>query len=131
MSEISDRYRRIASGFSERLRNLKGDQWSNLTPCTEWTVRDLVNHVISTHRRALSARDGTTPGDSDPAHDLGRQFSEASGEISEELADPERAARQTEGTTFANPKLRIVGVRSPVRRHSGAHLGSGSCHRTD
>ncbi|MFJ4777077.1 TIGR03086 family metal-binding protein [Streptomyces sp. NPDC088762] len=31
--------------FGERLRAVADDQWDAPTPCTEWTVRDLVNHV--------------------------------------------------------------------------------------
>src|SRR5450759_3289390 len=32
---------------TERLINGIGDdQWTNATPCTDWTVRDLVNHVV-------------------------------------------------------------------------------------
>ncbi|WP_256987976.1 TIGR03086 family metal-binding protein [Streptomyces sp. BR123] len=31
--------------FGERVRAVADDQWGAPTPCTEWTVRDLVNHV--------------------------------------------------------------------------------------
>ncbi|MFG2876553.1 TIGR03086 family metal-binding protein [Streptomyces sp. NPDC048337] len=31
--------------FGERLRAVADDQWDAPTPCTDWTVRDLVNHV--------------------------------------------------------------------------------------
>ncbi|MFC9812559.1 TIGR03086 family metal-binding protein [Streptomyces virginiae] len=31
--------------FGERVRAVRADQWGAPTPCTEWTVRDLVNHV--------------------------------------------------------------------------------------
>ncbi|MFJ6777943.1 TIGR03086 family metal-binding protein [Streptomyces yangpuensis] len=31
--------------FGERVRDIKNGQWDAPTPCTEWTVRDLVNHV--------------------------------------------------------------------------------------
>ncbi|MBT2481083.1 TIGR03086 family metal-binding protein [Streptomyces sp. ISL-94] len=31
--------------FGERLRAVAADQWDAPTPCSEWTVRDLVNHV--------------------------------------------------------------------------------------
>lgn len=31
--------------FGERLRAVADDQWDAPTPCTEWSVRDLVNHV--------------------------------------------------------------------------------------
>uniref|UniRef100_A0AAU2JXN2 TIGR03086 family metal-binding protein n=1 Tax=Streptomyces sp. NBC_00049 TaxID=2903617 RepID=A0AAU2JXN2_9ACTN len=31
--------------FGELVRAVKGDQWDAPTPCTEWNVRQLVNHV--------------------------------------------------------------------------------------
>ncbi|MET9883086.1 TIGR03086 family metal-binding protein [Streptomyces sp. NPDC006430] len=31
--------------FGERVHAVADDQWDAPTPCTEWTVRDLVNHV--------------------------------------------------------------------------------------
>ncbi|MEU6890815.1 TIGR03086 family metal-binding protein [Streptomyces sp. NPDC046557] len=31
--------------FGERVRVIADEQWGAPTPCTEWTVRDLVNHV--------------------------------------------------------------------------------------
>ncbi|MGW2329667.1 TIGR03086 family metal-binding protein [Streptomyces sp. NPDC001700] len=31
--------------FTERVHAVRADQWDAPTPCTEWTVRDLVNHL--------------------------------------------------------------------------------------
>lgn len=33
--------------FGERVRDVRGDQWGAPTPCTEWNVRELVNHVTA------------------------------------------------------------------------------------
>jgi uncharacterized protein (TIGR03086 family) len=38
-------FRRASEGFVERARQIGRDQWSAPTPCTEWNVRMLVNHV--------------------------------------------------------------------------------------
>src|ERR1700680_1383793 len=38
-------FRRASDGFVERARQIGRDQWSAPTPCTEWNVRLLVNHV--------------------------------------------------------------------------------------
>jgi uncharacterized protein (TIGR03086 family) len=32
--------------FDRRVRSIESDQWDNSTPCTGWSVRDLVNHVV-------------------------------------------------------------------------------------
>lgn len=31
--------------FGERVRAVRDDQWDAPTPCTDWNVRELVNHV--------------------------------------------------------------------------------------
>jgi uncharacterized protein (TIGR03086 family) len=38
---------RALDGFRERVRGVGEGQWDDPTPCTEWTVRDLVQHVAS------------------------------------------------------------------------------------
>ena len=54
MTEVSDRYSRVADAFEARLRAVPADQWDAATPCSEWTVRDLVGHVVHVHRMVLS-----------------------------------------------------------------------------
>lgn len=38
--------RRAGSEFGRRLANVRPDQLSCQTPCAEWTVRDLISHVV-------------------------------------------------------------------------------------
>jgi uncharacterized protein (TIGR03086 family) len=38
-------FRRASESFLERARQIGQEQWSAATPCTEWNVRALVNHV--------------------------------------------------------------------------------------
>jgi len=37
------------------------DQWELATPCPDWTVRDVVNHLVLGHRRFAAALTGGTP----------------------------------------------------------------------
>jgi uncharacterized protein (TIGR03086 family) len=46
MSEIADRYRRIASQFTDRVRNVPPDAWGNPAPCEGWVARDVVRHLV-------------------------------------------------------------------------------------
>jgi uncharacterized protein (TIGR03086 family) len=41
----SEAFRRATDAFMERARRIEPEQWSAATPCTEWDVRALVNHV--------------------------------------------------------------------------------------
>lgn len=36
-----------AAAFADRVGRVGPSQWGNATPCEGWTVRDLVNHVVS------------------------------------------------------------------------------------
>ncbi|HEX6337250.1 MAG TPA: TIGR03086 family metal-binding protein [Jiangellaceae bacterium] len=38
-------YVRAADVFDAHVHEVRPDQWGNATPCTEWNVRQLVNHV--------------------------------------------------------------------------------------
>ncbi|WP_405422201.1 TIGR03086 family metal-binding protein [Streptomyces erythrochromogenes] len=42
---LLERHAEALRFFGEQVRAVRGDQWDAPTPCTEWTVRDLVNHV--------------------------------------------------------------------------------------
>jgi uncharacterized protein (TIGR03086 family) len=39
-------FRRAAEEFGRRVHDVKDDQWGAPTPCTEWDVRALVNHLV-------------------------------------------------------------------------------------
>ena len=49
--DLIDRYAEAAAGFTSRLDAVADDQWSNPTPCTDWDVRQLVDHVITIQRQ--------------------------------------------------------------------------------
>jgi uncharacterized protein (TIGR03086 family) len=97
MSEVSERYETIAGGFTARLNGIGEDQWSLQTPCTEWVVRDLVVHVVNTHRRVFASAEGSEPIDADASGDIAGQWRAASGAIREALADETMASKVVGG----------------------------------
>ena len=55
--DLVDRYAEAAAGFTARLDAVADDQWSNATPCTDWDVRQLVDHVIQIQRQIPDSLD--------------------------------------------------------------------------
>jgi uncharacterized protein (TIGR03086 family) len=57
---VVDLHRRSIAEFTDRVRQVRPEQWSASTPCTEWSVRDLVNHVVGEERWAVPLFAGAT-----------------------------------------------------------------------
>ncbi len=76
MTEIADRYRRIAGTFTQRVSEVPADAWDNQSPVPEWATRDVVRHLVDwvppmlssgsdlvfpTDRRSMRIRSGPGP----------------------------------------------------------------------
>jgi uncharacterized protein (TIGR03086 family) len=46
MSEIADRYRNVAGGFTSRVAAVPATAWDNPSPCEGWVARDVVRHLV-------------------------------------------------------------------------------------
>jgi uncharacterized protein (TIGR03086 family) len=55
---IVDRYTRASAAFETLLREVRDDQWTDPTPCTEWDVRLLVNHMTQGNRNYIPLLEG-------------------------------------------------------------------------
>jgi uncharacterized protein (TIGR03086 family) len=109
VSEASERYSRIASGFGTRVAGISGDDWSAPTPCTEWTVRDLVGHVVAVHRHVVAGLDASSPPPPATDADLVAAWRRASAEVEAALADPARAAAPVSGRFAPMPLEEMIG----------------------
>lgn len=47
MSEIGERYRRVAGRFSDRAREVPEWAWESPAPCDGWVARDVVRHLVA------------------------------------------------------------------------------------
>lgn len=55
-----DAHRRAGAHFGELVHRIGDDQWELPTPCADWTVRDLVNHVTAEDLWTAPLLDGRT-----------------------------------------------------------------------
>jgi uncharacterized protein (TIGR03086 family) len=107
VSEVSERYSTIAHGFSQRAAAIRPDQWVTATPCTEWTVRDLVAHVVRTQRSVHSTLGGEAE-DLDEDGDLLAAFSAAQASIEAALANPAQSTKVVSGMFGEQPFESLV-----------------------
>jgi len=107
MSEVTERYRSVAAGFSRRVAGVAPDAWPVATPCSQWTVRDLVAHVVTTHHRVIATLDGTEPVEADPDADLVPQWRVATAAVVDALGDEARASK-TVGGMFGQQTFELL-----------------------
>jgi uncharacterized protein (TIGR03086 family) len=50
MTDIRKLHQRALDAFGEKVMAVRDDQWHGPTPCTDWDVRTLVNHLVSENR---------------------------------------------------------------------------------
>jgi uncharacterized protein (TIGR03086 family) len=109
MTEVSDRYGVVADGFQARLSGASADGWASASPCPEWTARDVVVHVIDTHRRLRAALHDQSLVDPDPAVDLKAEWMSATQAIRSALADESLASETVGGPFGEQPFESLVG----------------------
>jgi uncharacterized protein (TIGR03086 family) len=57
---LIDLYRDSVAAFAEKVTKVAPDQWHAPTPCEDWDVRTLVNHVVSEQRWSVPLLAGAT-----------------------------------------------------------------------
>ncbi len=58
--DVNTLYHRTVECWATRVNAVNPDQWDDPTPCAEWTVRDLVNHVVGEDLWAVPLMQGQT-----------------------------------------------------------------------
>lgn len=60
VTDVRGLYRRAQDTFGRHVHAVADDQWTAATPCADWDVRTLVNHVLSEVRWAVPLFAGAT-----------------------------------------------------------------------
>ena len=97
MSDIADRYRTLAAAFEAKVAAVPPDGWSNQSPCSEWTARDLVGHVVDVHGMMLRPLDVEVAGEPSVEDDPLGAFRAARATLQDVLDDPSRADTEYDG----------------------------------
>lgn len=58
--DVNTLYHRTVESWADRVNAVSADQWDDPTPCSEWTVQDLVNHVVGEDRWCVPLMQGRT-----------------------------------------------------------------------
>ena len=82
--------------FERRLRLIDTSDWDRPTPCTEWTVRDVANHVVGGCRRYTMFLHGATADETDATRAVDHLGDDPVGAFTR-LADEMTAAFQEPG----------------------------------
>lgn len=61
MTVNSARYERALQGFGDVVAQASIDSWSAQSPCSEWTARHVVGHVIAVQHAIAATINGTRP----------------------------------------------------------------------
>lgn len=110
MSEVADRYGRLADAFTARLAGAPRGSWSNRSPCEKWTAYDVAKHVVDTHRGILTRLSGGDPTQPDSDEDLVTAWHVESDAVRAALSDPARAAMSVTAMTGQQPFEELVGT---------------------
>jgi uncharacterized protein (TIGR03086 family) len=61
--DLISRFVAASDGFARRLQQVTPARWSDPTPCAEWDVRALVNHVTQSNLNYVRLLDGASAGE--------------------------------------------------------------------
>jgi uncharacterized protein (TIGR03086 family) len=110
VSEVAERYGRIAEAFTARVDGVPPGSWSAQSPCEDWTAHDVVKHVIDTTRLFLTRLSGGDPTPPDTDEDLVASWRVESAAVQSALADPARASTPIQGLGGEQPFEDVIGT---------------------
>lgn len=106
MTDISDRYRRLAAAFTRTIEAVPARRWNDPSPCRDWTARQVLEHVTETQHNAagyvgLSLPEADTE---DPV----AAWATARDNLQALLDDPDTAHREFDGMAGRTSLQRAV-----------------------
>ena len=109
MSEVADRYSRLADGFTARVQGVPPGAWTNPSPCSDWTAHDVVAHLVEVTRGMLTRLTGGDPTPPDTGEDLAAAWLVESDAVKAGLAS-DRAGTPVKGLGGEQPWQDLIGT---------------------
>lgn len=109
MSEISDRYRKVAEQFTARVTAVPDDAWDNPSPCEGWVARDVVRHMVETTNYFLAPA-GVPPVEASVDDDPVAAWVAARDTVQAALDDPDVAGREFDSGMGPMTVEKMVGM---------------------
>jgi uncharacterized protein (TIGR03086 family) len=114
MTDIADRYRRLAATLTSRIEAVPADRWESPSPCEGWTTRDVLAHLIDWHGGVAKLGGLTLPQGPSAQDDPVAAWQHTRDAMQDLLDDPERANTPYEGmfgpTTVAATADQFLGL---------------------
>lgn len=118
LTAIVDRYRKRAEIFEAKVAAVAPDDWSNQSPCADWTARDVVGHIVVMHDVMLQRVNRSLSAAPSVADDPRAAFRAARADVEALLADPVLATREVDtpmgSMTAAEHVDRVVSADMPL-----------------
>lgn len=108
-----DQLRRSLDAVDSVIGSVRPEQWSAATPCDEWDVQRVVEHLVGLNRLFAAMLEGGAPpprGDALAAEDLASQFRESSTTLLHAFGQPgvlERSYTSPMGSATGHERLMI------------------------
>ena len=96
VTEISERYRKRAAAFTERVEAVPAERWDDQSPCPDWKARDVVRHVCDTSDMFLGFAGKPPAGGPSADDDPAGAWHAHRDAIQSALEDPDTAATEYE-----------------------------------
>jgi uncharacterized protein (TIGR03086 family) len=100
MSEIADRYRRLAADFTRLVQAVPEARWERPSPCPDWTAREIVRHMTQTPAIFFGLIGREFPPGPSVDDDPMAAWAHARGAVQAALDDPDVAGAEFESPSF-------------------------------
>lgn len=91
------RYRRLAQALSATIAAVPEDKWNEPSTCAEWSIRDVVRHIVDTQKHSLEPVGLTIPDGPSVDDDPVAAWANTRDAMQDILDDPARANLEYDG----------------------------------